>query len=276
MSKILLQRLKKKQTYIVAEIGINHNGDLNLAKKLIISAKKAGADAVKFQTYLTHNRAKKNSPVYKILKKCELPLKYFLILKKFSDKKKIDFFSTPFDIISARYLNKIGVNIIKISSFDISNKKFLKELSKFKNSFFIISTGMSKKSEIKNAIKILDKPKNKIILLHCISSYPNKEENSNLSCIKEIKSFFKGTVGLSDHTNDIFVPTLSVALGAKVIEKHFMINKQMTCVDKSVSITQHQMSDLVFQVRRVEKILGNNKLLLRKEEIGSKVFRRIT
>ena len=276
MSKILLEKIKKNQTYIIAEIGLNHNGNITRAKELIDSAKRAGADAVKFQTYITEKRVEKNSPIYNILKKCELPFSDFKILNNYSKKKKIDFFSTPFDIKSADYLNTIGVQIFKIASFDSSNKVFLKQLSKFKK-IFILSTGMSSVKEIKKAINILKKNSRKTILLHCVSSYPNTEKESHLSCIQELRNYFPNNiVGLSDHTNDIYVPTLARALGVRIIEKHFMINKSFNCVDKSVSITEKQMKRLVYEIKRVEKIFGSNILQLRDIEINTLKYKRIT
>ncbi len=276
MSKNFLKKIQKNQTYIIAEIGINHNGDIKLAKKLIDSAKRAGADAVKFQTYITEKRVEKNSPIYKILKKCELPFGDFKILNNYSKRKNIDFFSTPFDKESAEFLNKIGVQIFKIASFDSTNKIFLRQLSKYKK-IFILSTGMSSMKEIKKATNILKKNSKKTILLHCVSSYPNPEKESHLSCIKELKFFFpRNIVGLSDHTNDIYVATLASALGAKVIEKHFMINKSFNCADKSVSITEKQMRKLVAEIKRVEEILGSNILKLRDIEKHTFKYKRIT
>jgi N,N'-diacetyllegionaminate synthase len=276
MSKILLEKIKKNKTYVIAEIGLNHNGNITRAKELIDSAKRAGADAVKFQTYITEKRVEKNSPIYSILKKCELPFSDFKILNNYSKKKNVDFFSTPFDIESADYLNAIGVQIFKIASFDSSNKVFLKQLSEFKK-IFILSTGMSSVKEIKKAISILKKNSKKIILLHCVSSYPNTEKESHLNCIQELRNYFPyNIIGLSDHTNDIYVPTLASALGVKIIEKHYMINKNFNCVDKSVSITEKQMKRLVYEIKRVEKIFGSNILQIRDIEKNTLKYKRIT
>jgi len=262
------------KTFVIAEIGINHNGNFEKAKKLIDSAKRAGVDAVKFQTYITEKRVKKNSPIYNILKKCELSFDEFYLLKKYAQNKKIEFMSTPFDIESFNFLKKIGVNKIKISSFDTVNIKFLKEISK-KKSDFIMSVGMSTYEEIKKAVKILgSNSKNKISLLHCVSSYPTNEKDSQLNCIPILKNLFKYDIGHSDHTNDIFVPLCAVAMGAKIIEKHFMINSKMRCVDKPVSITEEQMKKLVINIRRFENSLGNNFLGLRKNEKQFQVYRR--
>jgi sialic acid synthase SpsE len=265
MSKNFLQKENNNKVYIIAEIGINHNGSIDLAKKLIKSAKRSGADAVKFQTYLTDKRAHKNSPIYNILKKCELSFDSFDILKDFSNKNKIDFFSTPFDLESAAYLDYIGVDIFKIASFDVANNEFLRGLMKFKK-HFILSTGMSNRAEILKVINLFKKNNKKLSLLHCVSSYPNHESQSHLACIAELKKIFPGRVGISDHTNDIFVAELAVAAGAKIIEKHFITDNRLNCPDKAVSITEEQMKNLVFNVKRIERIMGNDKLQIKKVE----------
>ena len=249
-------------------------GSLSLAKRLILSAARAGVNAVKFQTYITEKRAKKNSPIFNILKKCELKFNDFKILKKIAEKKKIDFFSTPFDTESFDYLNKIGVNIIKISSFDVVNIKFLKYLSKFRKTY-ILSVGMSKLKEIKRAYKILEnKGKNKVILLHCISSYPTNEKDSNLACLSYLKKNFKCLVGHSDHTNDIFVPFCAGMMGASVIEKHFKLDSKMKCVDDAVSITENQTKELVAMFQRARGCFGKSKFGIRTTEKPFKIYRR--
>jgi sialic acid synthase SpsE len=265
-----------KKTFIIAEIGINHGGKLEKAKKLIDSAVRAGVDAVKFQTYITEKRVKKNSPIFNILKECELSFKDFQTLKKYSDKKKVEFMSTPFDLESFKFLNEINVSKIKISSFDTVNSKFLKAMSAY-NKEFIMSVGMSKLIEIKKAFKILKKNnKNKISLLHCVSSYPTLEKDANLNCMQTLRRNFNCAIGHSDHTNDIFVPFCAVVMGATIIEKHFMIDEKMKCVDKPVSITENQMSSLVKNIKRYEKTLGNNILGLRPTEKLTKGFRRFS
>ena len=160
--KIIYKTAEYKRSFIIAEAGINHNGSLNTAKKLIRSAKKNGADAIKFQTYISEKRTKKSSPLFKIFKKNELKFSNFSILKKYCEKKKILFLSTPFDLESFNYLKKIGCKIFKIASFDISNKKFLNSL-KINNATFIISTGMASLKEIYKAVKILEKKKIKLL-----------------------------------------------------------------------------------------------------------------
>jgi sialic acid synthase SpsE len=265
-----------KKTFVIAEIGINHGGSLASAKKLVDSAVRSGVDAVKFQTYITEKRVEKKSPIFNILKKCELSFNDFEILNDYSQKKKVEFMSTPFDFESFQFLHELKVSKIKIASFDTVNLSFLKKISSF-NKEFIMSVGMSKLDEIKKAYNILKKnKKNKISLLHCISSYPTPEKNANLNCIKTLQEKFECIIGHSDHTNDIFVPFCAVAMGAKIIEKHFMINKSMKCVDKPVSITENQMKNLIKNIRRYENSLGNNFFGLRGVEKPLRTFRRFS
>ena len=263
----------KNKTYIIAEIGINHNGDVDLAKKLIESAARAGVDAVKFQTYLTEKRAPKDSPIFDILKKCELPFESFLELKLHSEKFNVEFFSTPFDSESVDFLESIGVNIYKIASFDIVNTNLLKKIAKTKKPI-ILSVGMSNLNEINNAYKIIKSYNENLALLHCVSSYPTDEKDSNISVISNLKESFDCIVGQSDHTNDIQVPLYSVCCGAQILEKHFMIDDNMSCVDSPVSITENQMKKLVKETRRIEKIMGSSELKTRDCEKGSLIFRR--
>jgi len=264
------------KTFVIAEIGINHAGSLKVAMKLIDSAARAGVDAVKFQTYITEKRVKKNSPIFEILKKCELSFEEFRILKKYSQKKGVEFISTPFDLESFYFLKSLKVSKIKIASFDTVNTKFLKEISKNKSNF-IMSVGMSRLKEIEKAHKILsNRSKNKVSLLHCVSSYPTKEKDAQLNCITLLKNKFKCLVGHSDHTNDIFIPFCAVAMGARIIEKHFMIDSNMKCVDKPVSITEHQMNKLILNIRRFETSLGKDFFGVRKNEKPFKAFRRFS
>ena len=266
--------MNNKKIFVIAELGINHNGNIHLAKKLISSAARAGVNAVKFQTYITEKRVKKKSPIFEILKKCELKFSEFELLKKYSEAKGVEFMSTPFDLESFKFLDQIKVSKIKIASFDTVNLDFLKKISSY-NKEFIMSVGMSKLDEIKRAYNILRKnKKNKVSLLHCVSSYPTKEEDANLECLHTLRNIFNCEVGQSDHTNDIFVPMCAVAMGAKIIEKHFMINKSMKCVDKPVSITEVQMKNLVNNIKRFENALGSNFFGVRKAEKNTKIFRR--
>ena len=266
----------KNSTYTIAEIGINHNGNFDLAKQLIQSASNAGADAVKFQTYITEKRVSKDSPIYEILKKCEFDFDIFSKLKSFAEKLNVDFFSTPFDIDSVDYLESIKVPLYKIASFDTVNKNFLKRIS-LVNKPIIISVGMTNLEEIKNAISILNKNNSRLAILHCISSYPTEEKNSNLKAIEILKNNFGSfIIGQSDHTNDIKVPIYAVCAGAQIIEKHFKIDEEMKCVDESVSITELQMRELVHGVREIEEILGNGFLGITNTEKEITQFRRFS
>lgn len=261
--------------YVVAEIGINHGGKLKLAEQLIDSAVRAGVNAVKFQTYLTDKRAPKGSPIYDILKQCKLPFAAFKKLKKYAEQYKIDFFSTPFDEESVKYLESIGCKLYKIASFDVPNTHLLRIIAQTKKPV-IISTGMSNIAEIKHAYRILSEETESIAILHCISAYPTKEEDANLSAIYALKRLFNCIIGQSDHSKDIQVPLYAVAAGARIIEKHYMIDDEMNCVDAPVSITEKQMKRLIDEIRRLEKVLGNGKLGLTEAEKGCKRYRRFS
>ena len=279
-SNLIIKDLKKfgfntdNRTYIVAEIGINHRGDVDVAKKLIESAAKTGADAVKFQTYLTEKRAPKNDKeIFKILKDLELPFEAFKELKDYSKYCGIDFFSTPFDRESVEYLEKIKTDLYKIASFDVVNHKLLEEVSKTGKPV-IMSVGMSNLDEIENAYNILKKGTNNIAILHCISSYPTPEEKSNLSNIYEIQKKFNCIVGQSDHTNDIKVPTYAAAAGAQILEKHYKIDEDFECIDSPVSITEIQMKKLVDEIRKLEKIFGAESFEVKEIEKSAQIFKR--
>ncbi|MBT5400084.1 hypothetical protein HOL24_06040 [bacterium] len=262
------------RTYIIAEIGINHRGDINIAKKLIDSAVRSGVDAVKFQTYITEQRAPKgNSEVFKILKDLELPFEAFKELKDYASKYDVDFFSTPFDKESVDYLESIGTDLYKIASFDIVNHQLLREVAKTGKPV-IMSVGMSNLDEIEDAYNILKEGTNSIAILHCISSYPTIEKDSNLSNIYKIQEQYDCIIGQSDHTNDIKVPIYAAAAGAQILEKHFKIDDDFECVDAPVSITEIQMKKMVEKVRDLEKIFGNEDFGLREAEKGVDIFRR--
>lgn len=263
------------KTYVIAEIGINHGGDINLAKKMIDSVSRTGADAVKFQTYITEKRVPKDSPIFDILKKCELSFDAFKELQTYSKSLNIDFFSTPFDNDSVDFLNSIGCDIYKIASFDIVNKELLKKVASLKKPV-IMSTGMSNLKEINTAYNILTQKTDKIALLHCISSYPTEENDANLLAISHLKESFNCVIGHSDHTNDIKVPLLAVAAGAQVIEKHFKIDDNMDCVDAPVSISESQLKELVSGIREIEKIFGDGFMGITSAEKEIVPFRRFS
>ena len=279
-SNLIIKNLKEfgfntnNRTYIVAEIGINHRGDVDIAKKLIESAARTGVDAVKFQTYLTEKRAPKNNKeIFKILKDLELPFEAFKELKDYSKNCGVDFFSTPFDKESVEYLEKIETDFYKIASFDVVNHRLLDEVSKTGKPV-IMSVGMSNLNEIENAYNILKKGTKNIAILHCISSYPTPEEKSNLSNIYEIQNKFNCVVGQSDHTNDIKVPIYAAAAGAQILEKHYKIDEDFKCIDSPVSITEIQMKKLVDEIRKLEKIFGSESFEVKEIEKSAQIFKR--
>jgi N,N'-diacetyllegionaminate synthase len=266
-----------KKTYVIAEIGINHGGDLDLAKRIVDSASKTGCDAVKFQTYLTEKRAPKgNQEVFDILKKCELPFSDFEILKNHSQNYGLEFFSTPFDRESVELLESIDVDLYKVASFDVVNKQFLRELSKTGKPI-IMSVGMANLEEIREAHALITKTNNNLAILHCISAYPTEEKDANIGAIRILQDEFSDCViGQSDHTSGIKVPLYAVANGAQIIEKHYRIDYDMNCVDAPVSITENVMKKMVEEIRSIEKIMGNPLIEMSDAQKDAFIFRRPT
>jgi len=263
----------ENRTYIIAEIGINHGGDLRLAKKLIDSAATTGCDAVKFQTYITEKRVPQDSFVFDILKKCELPFSAFGELKEHVKQCSLDFFSTPFDEESLSCLQKIECDLYKVASFDVVNHKFLSLIAQTEKPI-ILSVGMANINEIQSAYQILRNGTEKIALLHCISAYPTQEQDANLAAIYELQDKFDCIIGQSDHTNDIRVPLYAVAAGAQIIEKHYKIDESVDYVDGPVSITQKQMTEMVQEIRQIECVFGDGRVDISRVQEGTKQFRR--
>lgn len=263
----------ENRTYVVAEIGINHGGDLQLAKKLIDSAATTGCDAVKFQTYITEKRVSQDSPIFDILKDCELPFPAFEELKDYCRRRKIVFFSTPFDEESVGYLESLGCEIYKIASFDVVNRKLLSRIARTGRPV-IMSTGMANLEELEKSFNILKKETDNVALLHCISAYPTQLQDANLAVIYTLQDKFDCIIGHSDHTDNIQIPLYAVAAGAQIVEKHFMLDGNMKCVDAPVSITEQQMTRMVAEIRKIEKIFGQSEFGIRKAEEETKVFRR--
>ncbi len=269
-----------KRCYIIAEIGVNHNGSMFLAKKLIDNAKASGADAVKFQTFKAERLSKKNTPKvayqkrsgsknethFEMLKKLELKEKDHVMLKKYCNKKKIDFISTAYDVDSAKFLNNLGVKIFKTASADLVDHQMHKFLSKTRK-HVIISTGMATISEIDQVIKIYKNKKN-ISLLHCTSNYPCSDKSINIKNILTLKQKYNCTVGYSDHSVGNLASIASIAYGSKIIEKHFTLNKNMKGPDHFASITPIELKNLVDDIRRVEKILGSKTRKVQREEMS--------
>ena len=258
--------------YIIAEAGVNHNGSLETALRLVDEAKKAGVDCVKFQTFKTENLvscyAKKadyqllttgNDSQFQqeMLKKLELSYDSFRVLKAYCDKKGICFLSTPFDADSIDFLNSIDMPFWKIPSGEVTNLPYLRMLAKTKKPV-VMSTGMCNMGEIEAAITFLrGNGTEKISLLHCNSDYPTPFEDVNLNAMLTMKSKFGLDVGYSDHTQGIEVPIAAVALGATIIEKHFTLNREMEGPDHRASLEPKELALMVQSIRHIEQALGN-------------------
>ncbi len=276
---------------IIAECGVNHNGSLTLAKKLIDQASSTGADYVKFQSFNASELANKNlkkanyqklnskssESQFKMLKKLEISEDFHNKIIDYSIKKKIKFLSSPFDITSLNILLKLGIKIIKIPSGEINNYPLLLEISK-KCKEVILSTGMANYDEISNALKILLSNKikrDKITILQCTSDYPTKFKDVNLRVMNEFKKKYKTNIGLSDHTLGTEVAIAAVALGASIIEKHFTLNKNMSGPDHFISADPKEFKKMVYSIKNVELALGsNNKTISQNEYKTKKIVRK--
>jgi sialic acid synthase SpsE len=269
------------QLRIIAEIGVNHNGKIRLAKKLIDTAKNCGAFAVKFQTFITENfvtqktkkvqyqisTSKKKENHYQMLKKLELKKEDFKTLKNYCRKKKINFISTPYDLDSIKILEEINTKIYKTASADIDDYLLHKKLNKL-NKKVIISTGMSKISQIRRVVNIYKK-KN-IVLMHCVSSYPCKIENANISRINILQKIFKLPVGFSDHTNEFEPAIMAYAMGVRIFEKHITLSNKMSGPDHKTSFNPKKFREYVKKLNLAEKIFGKFKDNILKVEVSMK------
>ena len=264
------------RTYIIAEAGVNHNGKFSEAIKLVDAAKFAGADAVKFQTFdLDLNYSLKNTSNEKKewVNNLTLSKKEFAKLFEYCKNSDIEFLSTPFDIKSASFLNELGVKIFKISSSELCNIKLLKFLSNIGKPIFL-STGLSYPEEIELAFNILKENWNNnnfqfnqsIVFLYCVSIYPAPFECFDMMVIPELKTKFGLQVGFSDHSLGIELPIASIALGAKVIEKHIKISDEGYCPDSNVSLNPTQFKMMVDSIRNVEMSLLKKKNSISEEE----------
>ena len=280
--------MKKKNCYLIAEIGVNHNNSISVAKKLILSAKNCGADAVKFQTFNAERLANINTPKakyqkrsgpknethFQMLKKLELNEKNHLKLKEYCEKIKIDFISTPYDLQSLKFLIKLGLKVIKISSADLIDHQMHNYLAKNKIKV-IISTGMSEIKEIDETIKIYKKYKsNKFSLLHCVSNYPCSDLSLNLKNIITLRKRYNCEVGFSDHSIGEVASIISIGYGAKIIEKHFTLNKNMDGPDHLASSAPKEFGSLVKLIRRAEMMKGSYDRKIQKEEIDMRKISR--
>jgi len=260
---------KENRCFIIAEAGVNHNGDLGLAKKLVDAAKNSGADAIKFQTFTAEKLVTGSAPMaeyqkkntgktesqYKMLKKLELSPEHHKILFDYARDKGIKFMSSPFDEDAIDFLNKLGVDIFKVGSSDANNIPFLIKMAK-KGKPIILSTGMSDIKEIKESVDCILKINKKLTVLHCTTEYPCPYGQVNLNAMGTMSRELGVPIGYSDHTEGIEIPVAAFAMGAKVIEKHFTLDKHMEGPDHSSSLEPKELAEMVTQIRNVEMALG--------------------
>ena len=278
------------KTLIIAEAGVNHNGDINLAKQLIDVAAEAGADLVKFQTFLADDLVTQSAPKadYQIdatdknesqlgmLRKLELSEEMHCKLMAYSQAKQIEFFSTGFDLKSIDMLIRLGQNKFKIPSGEITNIPLLRFVGK-QNKQVFISTGMSDMDEIAQALTILQEagtPKEQITVLHCTSAYPAPYNEINLRAILSIKEYFGISVGYSDHSSGIEVAIAAASLGACVIEKHFTLDKSLPGPDHKASLDPKQLKEMIVAIRNIELALGSPKKTTSPSEAKNKFIAR--
>jgi pseudaminic acid synthase len=261
----------KNKTFIIAELSANHNGSLELAKKTVRAAKRAGADAIKLQTYkaetitldvrssqfkINHGTEWDGRYLYDLYKEAHLPWEWHQELFKTAAEEELICFSSPFDPTAVDLLEKLNVPAYKIASYEITDIPLI-ELVASKGKPVIISTGIAVEDDIRLAIEACKKQdNNQIIILKCTSAYPTPPDQANLRTISEIANRFNVIAGFSDHTLGIVAPVLSVAYGARVIEKHFILDKKNGGVDSHFSLDEREFKEMVVAVRNAEKMIG--------------------
>ncbi len=265
--------LSQKGVFIIAEAGVNHNGDISIAKQLVDAAVNAGADAVKFQSFKAENLASKSSPKARyqlattskeeshqqMLRRLELSQEDTIKLMEYCLGNGIIFMSTPFDIESARFLKELKMPIWKLSSGAITDYPLLKEVGSYKG-HIILSTGMATMREVSEAISVLEEngaEKRFITLLHCNTEYPTPFQDVNLKAMISLKEAFGVDIGYSDHTLGIEVPVAAVALGALVIEKHLTLDRSMEGPDHRASMETEEFKTMIKAIRNIELALGD-------------------
>jgi len=258
----------KESTFIIAEIGVNHNGDINLAKKMIKSASECGVDAVKFQTFKSEDLVTENAKTadyqqknanensqFEMLKKLELTFEDFKELKGYASKCNVMFISSPFDIKSVDLLENLNVSLYKLGSGELNNFELIDYVQKT-NKPIILSTGMATLEEIKETYNFIENKEN-LRILHCITGYPTSFEEANLNFIKTLQSEFDVPIGFSDHSPGIELPIAAVALGACVVEKHFTLDKTLEGPDHKASLNPTEFKAMVDAIRNVEVAMGD-------------------
>ncbi|MFH1441043.1 MAG: N-acetylneuraminate synthase [Candidatus Omnitrophota bacterium] len=268
-------------TFIIAEAGVNHNGNISLAKQLINRAVDAGADAVKFQTFKAECVVSDKAPKadyqkqatgvkqsqLDMVRRLELSQNAYRQLYAYCQKKNIAFLSTPFDEASVDFLDGIGMEVFKIPSGEITNFPFIEYIAG-KGKPIIMSTGMATLDEIKKAVQVIKKAKNyNYALLHCVSSYPTDYAEVNLKAIITMRDVFKVPIGFSDHTLGIDISPAAVAMGARIIEKHFTIKKKYEGPDHSFSLEPRQLKGFIKGIRHISVALGTGEKKPSKSEL---------
>ncbi|MBL0015097.1 MAG: N-acetylneuraminate synthase [Bacteroidetes bacterium] len=257
--------------FIIAEAGVNHNGDPALARELIVAAAEAGADAVKFQTFKAEKLVTKSAKMadYQVqntgqessqldmLRKLELQYDAHRELKDFAESLGLIFLSTPFDLEGIDFLKDLGVVAFKAGSGDLTNLPYLRKMAS-QGLPMIISTGMAVLEECQDAVNAIREAGDPgLVVLHCTTNYPCPEEEVNLLAMQTMGAALKCLVGYSDHTDGILVPQLAVAAGACVIEKHYTLDRNMEGPDHKASLEPHELKDMIQRIRQVEKIMGH-------------------
>ena len=271
---------------IIAEAGVNHNGSVDLALKMIDKAYEAGADYIKFQTFKASSlvschaqkaryqvaNTKSDGTQLSMLEKLELSFDDFIRLKEHCAKVGIGFMSTPFDLESALFLNDIGLEIFKVGSGDINNKILLDKIASFKKEV-ILSTGMSDLYDIDKAMSVLEGCK--VSLLHCTTEYPCPYESVNMQAMQTLKDRYDVTVGYSDHTRGLEIAFMAVAMGARIIEKHFTLDRNMEGPDQISSLQPDELKAMVLGIRHIQMAFGDGKKHIQQSEIENiKVARK--
>lgn len=280
--------------YIVAEIGCNHNGDKELAKKMVLKAKECGVDAVKFQAFKAKELISRYAPKADYQKettgtddsqlemtaKLELSQDSLVELKNYAESLGLDVFSTPFDMQSVKFLESINQKMWKIPSGEITNLPYLREIASFKidNKKIILSSGMATVDEIKTCIEVLlnnGAVNSEIILLHCNTEYPTPDKDVNILAINDLKEKFpNNSIGFSDHSVGAVAAAGATALGVSLIEKHFTLDKNMPGPDHKASATPEEMAELVRNVRRIEVMAGEGHKVVTESERKNKIVAR--
>lgn len=268
--------------FIIAEAGVNHNGSVETAKKLINTAKEVGADAVKFQTFKTDSVVTKKAPKaeyqkisdnyssqYEMIRKLELSADEFIELSNYAKSKGIIFLSSPFDSESVELLDQIGISAFKLGSGEITNLPLIKNVAN-KGKPVILSTGMASLCEIEEALKIIKTKSIDVILMYCVTNYPASASEIDLNIMKTLQNTFKIPVGFSDHTMGIELSVAAVALGACVIEKHFTLDRNLEGPDHKASLEPENFKRMVDSIRNVEKGLGDGIKKISKDELSIK------